>query len=184
MAVKYLDETGLAYLWAKIKAYVDSHGGSGTPTPTANATSAFDSSAKMNSTDMTSAQVSDFVDSLSGSSVLPADYVVEQGTSGAWTYRKWNSGVSECWAHFGTTSTNNGAWTTNFPTGLFMSGTYPYVIQTPWYGESTDSSRDARAFYLTDGSNSTQFVSYFRTYNGSTYSGNIAMQVHAIGRWK
>lgn len=26
-----------------------------------------------------------------------ADYVVAQGTSGIWTYRKWNSGVSECW---------------------------------------------------------------------------------------
>lgn len=27
----------------------------------------------------------------------PTDYVVEQGTSGIWTYRKWNSGVVECW---------------------------------------------------------------------------------------
>lgn len=25
------------------------------------------------------------------------DYVVEQGTSGIWTYRKWASGVAECW---------------------------------------------------------------------------------------
>ena len=25
------------------------------------------------------------------------DYVVEQGTSGAWAYRKWNSGKAECW---------------------------------------------------------------------------------------
>ena len=33
-----------------------------------------------------------------GSGTLPvADYVVEQGTSGIWTYRKWNSGISECW---------------------------------------------------------------------------------------
>lgn len=101
MAVKYLDETGLAYLWAKIKAYVDSHAGSGTPTPTANATSAFDSSAKMNSTDMTSAQVSDFVDSLSGSGIAPIDYIVEQGTSGAWRWRKWKSGIVEAWYNSG-----------------------------------------------------------------------------------
>lgn len=26
-----------------------------------------------------------------------ADFIVEQGTSGIWTYRKWNSGVCECW---------------------------------------------------------------------------------------
>ena len=25
------------------------------------------------------------------------DYVVEQGTSGNWKYRKWNSGIAECW---------------------------------------------------------------------------------------
>ena len=33
-----------------------------------------------------------------GSGTLPvADYVVAQGTSGIWTYRKWNSGIAECW---------------------------------------------------------------------------------------
>ena len=34
-----------------------------------------------------------------------ADYIVEQGTSGIWTYRKWNSGVAECWGYWTTTST-------------------------------------------------------------------------------
>lgn len=33
-----------------------------------------------------------------------ADYVVETGTSGKWTYRKWNSGWAECWATLGFTS--------------------------------------------------------------------------------
>ena len=28
---------------------------------------------------------------------LAADYIVSQGTSGNWTYRKWASGVAECW---------------------------------------------------------------------------------------
>lgn len=36
------------------------------------------------------------------SSPAAADYVVEQGTSGKWTYRKWNSGIGECWAQFST----------------------------------------------------------------------------------
>lgn len=30
-----------------------------------------------------------------------ADYVVEQGTTGVWTWRKWASGVAEMWAVFG-----------------------------------------------------------------------------------
>lgn len=124
------------------------------------------------------------VDALDSAVDAIADYIVEQGTSGAWTYRKWNSGIAECWGHFGTTTTSNGAWTINFPSELFKSGTYPCVTQTAWYGELTDPDRDARSFYLTDGSSATQAISYFRTYNGSTYSGKIAMQVHAIGIWK
>ena len=27
------------------------------------------------------------------------DYIVEQGVSGIWSYRKWNSGIAECWGH-------------------------------------------------------------------------------------
>lgn len=29
-----------------------------------------------------------------------ADYVIAQGTSGIWTYRKWNSGMAECWGMY------------------------------------------------------------------------------------
>lgn len=29
-----------------------------------------------------------------------ADYVIEQGTSNGWTYRKWASGIAECWGEF------------------------------------------------------------------------------------
>ena len=33
-----------------------------------------------------------------GAGTLPvADYVISEGTSGNWTYRKWASGVAECW---------------------------------------------------------------------------------------
>lgn len=43
-----------------------------------------------------------------------ADYVTETGTQGDWDYRKWKSGIVECWAHslsvtMGTYST----WTTD-----------------------------------------------------------------------
>lgn len=54
-------------------------------------------------TDMSSQGVEDFIDDLNlGPSDYVklselGDYVVEQGTSGIWTYRKWNSGIAECW---------------------------------------------------------------------------------------
>lgn len=62
----------------------------------------------------------------------PVDYIVEQGNSGSWTYRKWNSGASECWGILtGTTSPSDVdsniagfsvfdvSW--NFPDDLFIS---------------------------------------------------------------
>lgn len=39
-----------------------------------------------------------------------ADYVVGQGTSGIWTYRKWNSGLAECWGIYTMTSACTKAW--------------------------------------------------------------------------
>ena len=44
----------------------------------------------------------------------PADYVVEQGTStdGMWTYRKWNSGIAECWGIYTMASSCTLAWGT------------------------------------------------------------------------
>lgn len=36
------------------------------------------------------------------------DYIVEQGTNDIWTYRKWNSGIAECWGiATGSTATND-----------------------------------------------------------------------------
>lgn len=38
------------------------------------------------------------------------DFVVEQGTSDGWTYRKWNSGVGECWKTITHKTKINTAW--------------------------------------------------------------------------
>lgn len=57
------------------------------------------------------------------------DYIVEQGTSGIWTYRKWASGVAECWGKPSQSVASSGtflganAYSTYFalPSGLFVS---------------------------------------------------------------
>lgn len=57
------------------------------------------------------------------------DYVLEQGTSGIWAYRKWSSGVAECWGQPSNSVASSGtflganAYSTNFalPSGLFVS---------------------------------------------------------------
>lgn len=62
--------------------------------------------------------------------VADADYVTEIGTSGAWKYRKWNSGKVEAWAYISFTSTTPAVWaspiryidkTFTIPSGIFAS---------------------------------------------------------------
>lgn len=60
------------------------------------------------------------------------DYIVEEGTSGIWTYRKWASGIAECWcaeqqeSSANPTGSEGNVWWRGrdailFPSGLFIS---------------------------------------------------------------
>ena len=69
---------------------------------------------------------------IGGAGTVPvADYVVAEGTSGNWRYRKWNSGIAECWTTSLLNITGN-LWgnlmggygfyvSYDFPSGLFIS---------------------------------------------------------------
>lgn len=61
--------------------------------------------------------------------VAPADYIVEKGTSSGWQYRKWNSGVAECWRDLSVSgkacSTAVGSW---FRTASLSVGAYPFTF--------------------------------------------------------
>lgn len=68
---------------------------------------------------------------------LSVDYIVEQGTSDIWSYRKWNSGLVECWTTTPVqfTFTGTKAWGSvyespltyyNYPTNIFIND--PNVI--------------------------------------------------------
>lgn len=63
-----------------------------------------------------------------------ADYIVEQGQNGIWTYRKWASGVAECWGTYtaskaGTSTTMLGLSGAVYETGSIA---FPFTfIETP-----------------------------------------------------
>lgn len=61
-----------------------------------------------------------------------ADYVVEQGTSGIWTYRKWNSGIAECWGLYSATGVN---LTASHYSGFYYS--YGITVYLPFTFAST-----------------------------------------------
>ena len=111
------------------------------------------------------------------------DYIVEQGTDGMWTYRKWNSGVAECW---GNATETNKAMTNSEGSGYFASAnTYNYptnlFTETPTLNVTTQCTGRLTAFGL-----STQDSARFVGYYWSTISATATIYgwFRAIGKWK
>ena len=61
-----------------------------------------------------------------------ADYIVEQGQEGNWTYRKWNNGVFEAWLNETTTK----AYTVKSEGSLYSTG--DIVVAAPSFTKSID----------------------------------------------
>lgn len=114
-----------------------------------------------------------------------ADFVVEQGTSGIWYYRKWNSGIAECWGREqGLTLSSGWCRGAALPFRPIDWNGYGIAQITRWYG--TDDSRNASATMITcgglyeDGSLSI----YERNYDGSQATGwraIITTMLSAVG---
>ena len=119
---------------------------------------------------------------------LSADYIVSQGTTGIWTYRKWSSGIAECCgvqsydtiavsSEWGSIYESDGRKLA-FPSGLFTAA--PEYCSITYGGGSLavlsiellglPSNSETQTFYLT------------RATAGTII--NVKIQAHAIGRWK
>lgn len=112
-----------------------------------------------------------------------ADHVVEQGTDGIWTYRKWNSGVAECWGKY----TRNSSLAANSHIGI--GGALPsfFIGEAPIATGSGGGTSQPRAFltytnvYGTSGAYGIDC--YIRNEGGSACSAQWAY-FYAIGKWK
>ena len=114
--------------------------------------------------------------------LLNTPMVVEQGTSGIWTYRKWSNGTAECWGTtaYRSVSTSSAfgsvyygsAQTVTYPSGLFS--TSPSAIITILSGNG---------LWAGITSETTTAVTYY-PYAPKNQSHTIAEQVMAVGRWK
>jgi hypothetical protein len=114
-----------------------------------------------------------------GVSPIQEDYIVEQGTDGIWTYRKWNSGVAECWGNPTVTVTlstvatyyHRGMASFSLPSSLF-NGAPTVVIECNngfWSGLQSVSATSVSAYF-------------FDVTNASSYS--LGLMVNVKGTWK
>lgn len=115
-----------------------------------------------------------------------ADYVVAQGTSGIWTYRKWNSGLSECFGGLNVSPSSPStegslyfkAVSVSYPTGLFLEKPYATGgVMADWVCGITQgwssSSKDT-------------FYGYLWAASSTAMNGNYSFMIklHVTGRWK
>lgn len=115
-----------------------------------------------------------------------ADIVIEQGTSGIWTYRKWRSGLLEYWGKEQAFTLDDG-WHRS-PAGP-VTVTDPgnsVATVTNWYGDGTNENRAARPNIITcggmyaDGSISI----YDKNPDGTDGTGYRAYCYRIVARWK
>ena len=69
------------------------------------------------------------------------DYVVEQGTSGDWTYRKWNSGAVELWCNKSVAVASSTSATGSLYYSSMLAITVPFIITDAVITGSTNNYR-------------------------------------------
>jgi hypothetical protein len=123
--------------------------------------------------------------------VPQADFVVEQGKSGIWTYRKWNSGISECWGEgeltiggwnvWGSLFESDTTYQASYPSGLFVSVPMAYAAVSRILESSNIGTCGLEVF---SGASSTQTPTYYALRPGQGAKGTIYLSLMARGRWK
>ena len=113
-----------------------------------------------------------------------ADYVVEQGTSGGWTYIKLKSGIAMCWGrYFGNVNAAANNWS-----GYYYSGAievdFPFAFKTLEAVNFDGGSNDYLNFARNFASTLTQARFIIAGHSADATNVGIDVSIAAKGRWK
>lgn len=119
------------------------------------------------------------------------DFVTEYGTSGIWTYRKWFSGVAECWGRKSVSAAVSTVWGNVYTSGALtaLNIAYPFAFKELPTLTTNLSCNGVGALLMVPGSTpnaSTTSTGLFEICRGSEAANNATYTVnyHAIGKWK
>ena len=114
------------------------------------------------------------------------DYIVAQGESGIWKYRKWSSGRAECWGKRKEKVNITTAWgtlyygTMSFIAFPFVFAEAPACVVTTEYGDDAKS-----AFIASNGYATTEYTPTVMLCRPTSQAEQSCTVVyHAYGRWK
>lgn len=117
---------------------------------------------------------------------IPAnDFVLEAVTDGDWRYRKWNSGLVECW---GNHAVNSGEWT-EVATGIRYTADSVYIYLPEGLFSSVEAANaTARSggvvCPLTTGFSTERIATRFLRVLGGTEPLTVNVSVYIVGQWK
>ena len=111
-----------------------------------------------------------------------ADYIVEQGTSGIWTYKKWNSGIVEAWANVSTTQAIATALGNVYRAPNAVTTNFPFTITQPKVHLASQSGV-VNGAYIAELSNAS-FIWYPIKYGKDTASKVRTIAAYVNGKWK
>lgn len=117
------------------------------------------------------------------------DFVIAQGTSGNWTYRKWYSGIAECWGTFNftwgtidlkweTCYYSSNKFSTSYPSGLFASA----PCETARVYAANKDIWPCIVNPIGTAQNTYGYLVLRSTAVSTSVTGNVS--IHAIGKWK
>lgn len=113
------------------------------------------------------------------------DYVVEQGTSGDWKYRKWNSGIAECWGRHTISVAVN---TASAGYGGYRSGnvsipSYPFTFaEAP--AISATINENSNGAWINNITPTKYGAGFLLSCGGSQSAADRTFSIYAIGKWK
>ena len=117
--------------------------------------------------------------------LLSTRMVIESGTSGIWTYRKWSDGTAECWGMIDQSFTPSNGWgstkyttlpTQTFPSGLFNNT--PKVTAT-----ASKTGGNGMPIVTLEGISNTTFKGFINEPSGTTFTYPVKVSFYAIGTW-
>ena len=114
------------------------------------------------------------------------DYVIAEGSTGIWNYRKWKNGDAECWGNLSITPTTGNATnstTVNLPFDFVSDSSNTYKVYiTPaktalYIGSFGDCNSSNNMSHTTN-----SFVMSYKYNNATPY--NVSFNLTVKGRWK
>ena len=111
---------------------------------------------------------------------LGVDYIVEQGTSGRWTYEKWNSGKAVCWGIRTLPASTRPELNVVLP---FNMADTKYVVSLTPGNNATILTTPIRECDVNRG-NSVRTVNSFYVSAKCDSSYGVSFDITVVGRWK